>query len=141
VAGAERPREFFAEWIDPIYCAGHWIPEMIEIAGGIDPLARPGGESVRVSWDDVIDSAPEVVIVAPCGFGVDAAREQLPLLAERAGWNELPAVRRGQVFVVDANAHFARPGPRLVDGTELLAHLLHPDRVDWFGRKNAFIRV
>jgi iron complex transport system substrate-binding protein len=141
VAGVDRPRVFFAEWVDPVYCAGHWIPEMIAIAGGVDPLARPGGESVRVSWDEVVAAAPDVVIVAPCGFGVDAAREQLPLLAGRPGWTDLPAVRRGQVFVVDANAYFARPGPRLVDGTELLGHLLHPDRVRWSGRDDAFMRV
>lgn len=123
----DRPRVFFAEWVDPIYCAGHWIPEMIQLAGGIDPLARPGGESVRVEWSDVIASAPDVVIVAPCGFSAEAAAEQIPLLAQRSGWDDLPAVRNGRVYPVDANAFFARPGPRLVDGIELLARLLHPD--------------
>ena len=123
---ADRPRVFFAEWIDPVYCAGHWIPEMIELAGGIDPLARPGGESVRVEWTDVVASAPDVVIVAPCGFSADTATAQIPLLEQRPGWNDLPAVRTGRVHPVDANAFFARPGPRLVDGIELLARLLHP---------------
>jgi iron complex transport system substrate-binding protein len=123
----DRPRVFFAEWVDPIYCAGHWIPEMIELAGGIDPLARPGGESVRVDWSDVVASAPDVVIVAPCGFSAEAAAEQIPLLAQRPGWDDLPAVRNGRVYPVDANAFFARPGPRLVDGIELLARLLHPN--------------
>jgi iron complex transport system substrate-binding protein len=136
-----RPRVFFAEWIDPIYCAGHWVPEMIALAGGIDPLARPGGESVRVAWDDVVASAPEVIVVAPCGFGVADALQQLPLLATRAEWASLPAVQNGQVFAVDANAYFARPGPRLVDGIELLAHILHPGLVDWRGAAAAFQRV
>jgi iron complex transport system substrate-binding protein len=142
VAHADRrPRVFFAEWVDPIYCAGHWVPEMIALAGGIDPLARPAGESVRVSWDDVVASKPDVVIVAPCGFGVGAGFEQLPLLQRRLGWTALPAVRTGQVFVVDANAYFARPGPRLVDGVELLAHLLHPELVAWSGAADAFRRM
>ena len=121
-----RPRVFFAEWVDPIYCAGHWVPEMIEIAGGVDPLARPGGDSVRVEWTDVVASAPEVVIVAPCGYSIDAAKEQLRFLECRDGWSELPAVRAGNVHAVDANSFFARPGPRLVEGVELLAELLHP---------------
>jgi iron complex transport system substrate-binding protein len=139
VARAERrPRVVFAEWVDPIYCAGHWVPEMIALAGGVDPLARPGGESVRVPWDDVVASSPDVVVIAPCGFGVAAAMEQLPLLTDRAGWASLPAVRHGQVFVVDANAYFARPGPRLVDGIELLAHIFHPGLVDWSGALDAF---
>ena len=120
-----RPRVFFAEWLDPIYCAGHWIPEMIEIAGGTDPLARPGCDSVRVAWSDVIASAPDVIIVGPCGFSKEAAAEQLPLLSNRDGWDSVPAVRAGRVHVVDANAYFARPGPRLVDGVEILSRLLH----------------
>jgi iron complex transport system substrate-binding protein len=116
-----RPRVFFAEWVDPIYCAGHWVPEMIDIAGGVDSLAHPGGDSVRVEWADVVAREPEIVVVAPCGFSIDAAREQLRLLESRAGWDALPAVRDGRVFVVDANAYFARPGLRLVDGIEILA--------------------
>ena len=126
-ATTHRPRVFFAEWVDPIYCAGHWVPEMIEIAGGVDPLARPGGDSVRVDWADVVASAPEVIVVAPCGYSIDAAREQLPFLERRDGWSTLPAVRDGRVHVADANSHFARPGPRLVDGVELLAEVLHPE--------------
>ena len=138
---AHTPRVFFAEWIDPIYCAGHWVPEMIQLAGGADPLARAAGDSVRVAWDDVVASKPEVVIVAPCGYSLAGAIEQLPLLAQRSGWESLPAVRNGQVFVVDANAYFARPGPRLVDGIELLAHLLHPELVAWSGASDAFQRI
>lgn len=141
VAGADRPRVFFAEWVDPIYCAGHWVPEMIALAGGADPLARPAGDSVRVAWDDVIASSPDVVVVAPCGFTTHAAIDQLRLLTSRDGWESLPAVRSKRVFVVDANSYFARPGPRLVDGVELLGHLLHPDRVRWTGASDAFMRV
>jgi iron complex transport system substrate-binding protein len=138
---AHTPRVFFAEWIDPIYCAGHWVPEMIQLAGGADPLARAAGDSVRVAWDDIVASNPEVVIVAPCGYSLAGAIEQLPLLAQCSSWESLPAVRNGQVFVVDANAYFARPGPRLVDGIELLAHLLHPELVAWSGASDAFQRI
>jgi iron complex transport system substrate-binding protein len=123
----DRPRVFFAEWVDPIYCAGHWVPEMIEIAGGVDPLARPGGDSVRVNWADVIANAPEVIVVAPCGYSAEAAKGQLRFLECREGWDTLPAVRDGRVHVVDANAYFARPGPRLVDGVEVLVDVLHAE--------------
>jgi iron complex transport system substrate-binding protein len=140
VRGADRPRVFFAEWVDPVYCAGHWVPEMIAIAGGNDSLARAGSDSVRVQWDDVVAAAPEVIILAPCGYACDHASAQLPLLAQRPGWSSLPAVRSARVFAVDANAYFARPGPRLVDGVELLAHLLHPERVTWNGPSTAFRR-
>lgn len=110
-----RPRVFFAEWVDPLYCAGHWVPEMIERAGGIPLLARPGGDSVRVSRDEAITARPDVVIVAPCGYSLAAACEQASLVA-------VPAPR---VCAVDANSFFARPGPRLIAGIELLVELLH----------------
>ncbi len=117
----QRPTVFFAEWVDPLYCAGHWVPEMIERAGGIPVLAKPGADSVRVVREEVIAARPDVIVVGPCGFSAESAAEQASLLG-------LPARR---VFAVDANAFFPRPGPRLVDGVELLAHLLHPDLVDW----------
>ncbi|HEX3867583.1 MAG TPA: ABC transporter substrate-binding protein [Gemmatimonadaceae bacterium] len=113
-AVARRPRVTFLEWIDPFFCAGHWVPEMIDIAGGDDPLGRPGRDSVRVSWDEVRACNPEIVVVAPCGFGLaDAAR----LAAE------LPPIPNARVCPVDANAYFARPGPRYVDGIEVLAEI------------------
>jgi iron complex transport system substrate-binding protein len=130
VADAPPVRVFFAEWVDPLFCCGHWIPDMIEIAGGDDPLARRGADSVRVSWDDVVAAAPEVIIVAPCGYSRTDAERQVPLLARRPGWEDVPAARSGRVYAVDANAYYARPGPRLVDGVELLAHLLHPGMTD-----------
>lgn len=115
---ARRTRVTFLEWTDPLYCAGHWVPEMIEIAGGHDPLGRPGGDSVRITWDDVYAWKPEVVVVAPCGFGLADA--------ERIA-RELPSIPGARVCPVDANAYFARPGPRYVDGVELLAQLFCED--------------
>ena len=113
-----RPRVSFLEWTDPLFCAGHWVPEMIEIAGGVDRLGRPGGDSVRISWEDVREWDPEIVIVAPCGFGL-AEAERL------AG--ELPEIPGARIVPVDANAYFARPGPRYVDGIELLSRIFKSD--------------
>ena len=135
---ALRPRVFCMEWIDPVYCSGHWMPEMVELAGGVDLLSRKGEDSVRISWDEVVKWAPEVLIVAPCGFHLDKVLEQAPQLFRYAGWSGLPAVRQGRVYAVDATSYFARPGPRVVDGTELLAHLIHPELFPWKGAKNAF---
>ena len=135
---ANRPRVFCMEWLDPIYASGHWLPEMVEIAGGVDALARKGADSVRVSWDDVREWAPEVLVITPCGFNLDQVVEQSAQLSSLPGWAEIPAVRKGRVYAVDANSYFARPGPRVVEGTELLAHLFHPDRCEWNGPTQAF---
>jgi iron complex transport system substrate-binding protein len=136
-----RPRVFCLEWIDPYYCCGHWVPEMVELAGGDDGLGREGADSVRVSWTQIAASSPEILIVSPCGFGVEEAAEQAKQLLQQPSWNSLPAVLNGRVFAVNANAYFARPGPRVVDGVELLAHLIHPELCDWHGPRNAFRQI
>src|SRR6202011_3958958 len=133
-----RPRVFCMEWMDPVYCCGHWVPKMVRIAGGIDKLGREGADSVRIQWTDVLQWKPEVLIVMPCGFGLEKAAEQARLLSAYPGWADLPAVRDNRVYAVDANSYFARPGPRVVEGTELLAHLLHPDLFQWNGPVGAF---
>jgi iron complex transport system substrate-binding protein len=143
---AERSRKtqptrvFFMEWADPIYCGGHWVPEMIEIAGGVDTISRRGTDSVRIDWHDVLRWRPEVLVFSPCGFNVDGARQQLSIVERLPGWSSLPAVQSGRVYAVDANAYFARPGPRVVEGTELLAHLIHPELFNWRGPESAFYR-
>jgi iron complex transport system substrate-binding protein len=138
---AERPRVFCMEWLDPIYNAGHWMSEMVEIAGGVDALAQPHKYSVRIPWDSVQAWAPEVLVLAPCGFNASQAAGQLDLVRGLPGWQDLPAVRRSAVYAVDASSYFARPGPRLVDGTELLAHLIHPGAFAWNGPADAFIPI
>ncbi|MDE3068743.1 MAG: ABC transporter substrate-binding protein, partial [Verrucomicrobiota bacterium] len=138
---APRPRVFCLEWIDPYYCCGHWVPEMVELAGGRDALGRQGADSVRISWKDVAVRSPEILIVSPCGFDLEKAVEQTRQLLRRPGWSDLPAVRNGRVFAVNANAYFARPGPRVVDGVELLAHLIHPERCGWNGPGDALQQV
>jgi iron complex transport system substrate-binding protein len=117
VAGAEPLSVFFAEWVDPPFCAGHWLPEMIQSAGGRDVLGRPGEPSRPTSWEEALAHAPELVIVGPCGFGVREA-------ATRAADLDLPC----PTVVVDGDANYSRPGPRLAAGVRQLAHLMHPDR-------------
>jgi iron complex transport system substrate-binding protein len=128
VAGLPRPRVGCIEWLDPPFSAGHWVPEMVGVAGGEELFARPGERSVRLSWDEVFEAAPEVIVLMPCGFdanrAVEEARRVLPGLPD---WGELPAVKEGQVWAVDANSHFSRPAPRLVEGVEILARILHPE--------------
>ena len=136
-----RPRVFCMEWIDPVFCCGHWVPEMVEIAGGIDKLGRKGTDSVRTQWEDVLQWKPEVIIVMPCGFGLEKVAEQARAISTFPGWAGLPAVRENRVYLVDANSYFARPGPRIVEGTELLAHLFHPDLCDWNGPRGAFRKL
>jgi iron complex transport system substrate-binding protein len=122
-----RPITFCLEWAEPLYVAGHWVPEMVEIAGGLDGLGHKGKPSVVIDWERVVGYAPEVVILMPCGFDVERAVGELPLVSRLPGWAELPAVRNGQVCAVDATSYFSRSGPRLVDGLELLAKILHPE--------------
>jgi iron complex transport system substrate-binding protein len=138
-----RPRVFCMEWLDPVYASGHWVPELVKIAGGIDELGSERGESVRVSWDEVAAWAPEVLLIMPCGFNLQQTMKQV--------WNvfgyqssrffDLPAVRNNRVYAVDANSYFARPGPRVVEGAELLAQLIHPQLFDSTPGSNDFQAV
>jgi len=121
---ANRPRTFCVEWIDPLFCAGHWIPEMMRLAGGDEGLGREGEESIRIDWQRVRDFKPERIFIMSCGYPLPQAIEQADIIKKYEGLSDLPAVQRGGVYVVDSNAFFARPGPRLVDGAELLSHLL-----------------
>jgi iron complex transport system substrate-binding protein len=124
VRGAEPVRVAALEWLDPIYVAGHWTPQMIEYAGGLDVLGMPGEHSERRTWEEVAAARPEVVIAMPCGYDAERAAEEA-----RGYAGELGRLGARRVVAVDAAAYFSRPGPRLVDGLELLAHVLHPDRV------------
>jgi iron complex transport system substrate-binding protein len=123
-AGRSRPRTLVLEWTDPPFAPGHWVPEMVELAGGASVLGTSGTKSFRVAWEDVRAAAPEVVVCAPCGYGLE---QSLQLAAEVVASGALPD--DVAVWAVDANASFARPGPRLVDGVEALAGILHPDVV------------
>lgn len=124
---SKRPRVAVIEWTDPIYVGGHWVPELVELAGGIDPLGILGEPSRVVEWSAVVEAKPDVVIVAPCGFDIARAKAELPRLQARPGWSELPAVKNGKVYYLDANATLSRPGPRMVDALEDIAQMLHPE--------------
>jgi iron complex transport system substrate-binding protein len=136
-----RPRVFCMEWLDPVYCCGHWVAEMVRIAGGRDELGREGADSVRIAWTDVLHWQTEILVLMPCGFDLEQTIAHAQGLPAYPGWNDIPAVRSGRVYAVDANAYFARPGPRVVDGTRLLAHLIHPDIFAWTGPARAFERL
>jgi iron complex transport system substrate-binding protein len=124
VRGAEPVRVAALEWLDPIYVAGHWTPQLIEYAGGTDLLGMPGEHSERRSWEEVAAASPEVVVVMPCGYDAERAAEEAYEYAD-----ELAELGARRVVAVDAAGYFSRPGPRLIDGLELLAHVLHPDRL------------
>ncbi len=139
--GLPRPRVFCLEWAEPIFGAGHWVPEMVDAAGGVDALARRGTDSVRIPWEQVRRWDPEVLIVSPCGYHLGPARAAAEKLLLEPGWAALSAVRSGRVFAIDADSYLSRPGPRIADGARLLAHLLHPDEFEWAGPADAFARI
>ena len=124
-----RPRVLCLEWLDPPLPAGHWLPQMVALAGGQDSgLIAPGTPSRKLAWQEMRAVQPEVIVLMPCGFPAQRAVQESMALLPLDDWLGLPAVRQGRVFAVDANAYFSRPGPRLVDGLEILARILHPDR-------------
>ncbi len=123
---AHRPRVVLLEWLDPPFSCGHWSPELVRMAGGEEVIGRAGRPSRTLEWDEVQVARPDVLFVACCGFSLDRTLVDVPGLRSRPGWADLPAVRAGQVYITDGNAYFSRPGPRLVDSLEILAHALHP---------------
>lgn len=122
----DRPRTLAIEWLDPLFVGGHWVPEMIETAGG-EAMNVPGDPSEEIEWADVARFDPEVIAVMPCGFSPERTSEELDLLLEHELWPDLKAVKDDRVHVVHGSFYFNRPGPRLVDGVEILASLIHPD--------------
>jgi iron complex transport system substrate-binding protein len=127
VAGLPQPCVGCMEWLDPPFSAGHWIPEMVRLAGGEELFARAGEPSERLSWEEVLGAAPEVLVLMPCGFDAVRAAGEARALLGIPGWEDLPAVENGRVWAVDANSYYSRPAPRLVEGVEILARILHPE--------------
>ena len=126
-AVTDRPRVVLLEWLDPPFSCGHWSPELVRMAGGEEVIGRAGYPSRTLDWQEVLDARPDAIFVACCGFSLERTLVDIPGLKSGPGWADLPAVRAGRVFVTDGNAYFSRPGPRLVDSLEILAHALHPD--------------
>lgn len=126
VRGRPRPTVACIEWLDPLMMAANWTPDLVDIAGGSYPFAEAGAQSTTADWTVVADAQPDVVVLMPCGFPVAQTRREIDVVRARPEWNRLPAVATGRAWIVDGNAYFNRPGPRLVESAEILAGLLHP---------------
>ena len=122
-----RPKVLHLEWTDPLMCGGHWVPEMVELAGGANCFGDKEMGSFPLEWDAVVESQPDIIVLMPCGFEVPRALQDVPLLTEKDGWDTLPAVRNNRVFAIDASNYTSRSGPRLVTGLEILAEMTHPE--------------
>jgi len=122
-----RPGVFCLEWVDPVYCSGHWMPELVDYAGGREVLGKLGEPSTVVAWESVLEADPEVIFVTVCGYDVRRTLSEISTLTQKPGWSSLQAVRNGRVFVLDSPAFYSRSGPRLVDGLEVMGFLLHPE--------------
>lgn len=131
VAGRPRPTVICLEWLDPLFVAGHWVPEMVDLAGGSDLLGHPRAHSYTVEWPGVLEADPDVLLLMPCGFDVSRTRAEARPLMDRAGWRTLKAVQSRRVYATNGTAYFNRPGPRIVDGLEILGAILHPEAVSW----------
>lgn len=123
----ERPTVACIEWLDPPMAAGNWVPELVELAGGVNLFGAAGEHSPWLTWEEVVAADPAVVLLLPCGFDIPRTLAELPVLSDRPGWTSLRAVREGRVVAADGNAYFNRPGPRLVESLEILAEVLHPE--------------
>jgi len=123
-----RPRTLMLEWLEPAFAPGHWVPEQVAIAGGDHAFGRAGERSVTTTAEEINSYAPEVIVLIPCGYYKEDILRQLPEAHLPSGWSELPAVKSGQVWATDATSYFSRPGPRVVDGVEILARILHPEQ-------------
>jgi iron complex transport system substrate-binding protein len=122
-----RPRVACIEWVDPLMAAGNWVPELVELACGMNLFGAAGMHAPGMTFDQLCAQKPDVIVVMPCGFDLERTRLEMPALAERPGWNDIPAVRQNRVYVTDGNQFFNRPGPRLVESLEILAEIFHPE--------------
>lgn len=126
-ASAARPRVACVEWIEPLMASGNWMPELVALAGGVNLFGEAGKHAPWMTWEALVAADPEVLVVLPCGFDIARTRQEMPALTQRPGWAQLRAVRTGQVYLLDGNQFFNRPGPRLVESLEILAEVLHPE--------------
>jgi iron complex transport system substrate-binding protein len=124
------PQVVCLEWLDPLYVGGHWVPDMVARAGGRDMLGTAGERSKKVTWDQVLDARPDVLVLMPCSFSAERTLREVHRVTSRPGWHSLPAVQNGQVYAVDSSSYFSRPSHRLVEGVEILAALIHPSLFD-----------
>ncbi len=136
-----RPRVLSIEWTDPLIAGGHWVPEMVDLAGGLDGILKPGDWSVRLAWSQIVEFDPEVIIVMPCSHNLVEASREVKTLKNIEGWRSLTAVRNGKVYAVEASSFFSRSGPRLVDGLEILAEILHDDIFHGLAHNGSYAKI
>jgi iron complex transport system substrate-binding protein len=136
-----RPRVVCLEWFEPLYVAGHWVPELVTLAGGFDPLGRKGEPSFKIEWQSVLDAKPDVILLMPCGFDVRRAVKESTPLRNLNGWSDLPAVKAGNVYALNGSAYFSRPGPRLVNGLDILARIIRPEQAGWSAAPTAAAKI
>jgi iron complex transport system substrate-binding protein len=136
----ERPRVACVEWIEPLMAAGNWMPELVDMAGGQDCLARAGAHSAQIAFQDLAIADPEVILVQPCGFDMARTRAEMVALTGQPGWADLGAVRGGRVYLTDGNQYFNRPGPRIVESLEILTEVLYPGAFDFGHQGRAWMR-
>jgi iron complex transport system substrate-binding protein len=122
-----NPKVLCVEWIDPLFTAGHWVPQMVEYAGGTNGLSSAGEPSRRMDVDEAVQLNPDIIVLMPCGFDIEQTLRELPALARNEKWKSLEAVKNGNVYAVNANEYFSKPGPRTVIGLEIMAKILHPE--------------
>jgi iron complex transport system substrate-binding protein len=139
VAGLPKKRLAFIEWVDPPMSGGHWMPELIDIAGGVSPFGVTGESSPWITWKEVAAADPDVIVVAPCGYDIETTEREVRPLARYAIWQQLRAVRNHKVFLADGNAYFNRPGPRLVESAEVLAQIMYPEACDFGMRGKGYV--
>ena len=123
----KQPSVLHVEWADPVMCGGHWVPEMVDLAGGTNSFGDKDTGTLKLDWDEVVASQPEVIIMMQCGFDVKRALEDMPIMTAKDGWASIPAVKNNRVYVIDAGAYTSRSGPRLVTGLEIMAEMIHPE--------------
>jgi len=123
----KQPSVLHVEWADPVMCGGHWVPEMVDLAGGTNSFGDKDTGTLKLDWDEVVASQPEVIIMMQCGFDVKRALEDMPIMTAKDGWASLPAVKNNRVYAIDAGAYTSRSGPRLVTGLEIMAEMIHPE--------------
>ena len=137
----QKPKVACIEWLDPLWRTGHWVPVMVELAGGIEVLAQASRPSRPVSWEELVQSNPEIVILMPCGYTLERTRKEFERVQTVYPWEDLPACQNSSIYLVDANAYFSRSGPRLVEGLELLAEMLHPEYFTNLAPLHSYIRI
>lgn len=136
-----RPRVFCMEWVDPPFCGGHWMKELVDLAGARDDLATGGRPSRRIEWSRVLEFAPEVIVLTCCGFNLSRCAAEAEILSRFEGFSELPAAQSGRIFATDGSAYFSRPGPRIVESLQILAHVIHPEVFAAPPLANAFAQI